>query len=113
MGVAALLRKRQYQAKHGLGKHHHYEEVDDQRATNETNKESSKFKPTTEITPASGDGEFLMKPNVEKVHDRSKSEKKSSMKNVLYEPGRHFNSTFMCILSSNYCLKRLGLCIHA
>ena len=87
--VFGVYRKRQYQAKHEVGKQHHYEDVDNQK-TSELLLKTTKF---NEIISVSEVSELSGKPVIEEVRGNFKSEsemktaEKSSMKNVLYEPG--------------------------
>ena len=64
-----------------------------------------KLKQATEmasIHPESKTSSFALKPTIEDIHDRSENEEntqsKTSMKNVLYEPGK----CLLCSLYNNY-----------
>ena len=75
-----------------MPKQHAYETV--------SHLQSEKPKPTTEMVPDTPENRIDILPTIEDIHDRSENEKdtqnKTSMNNVLYEPGRFI---YVCTLS--------------
>ena len=75
-----------------MSKQHAYETV--------SNLQSKKPKSTIEIVPDSPENKINKLPTIEDIHDRSENEsvttKKTTMKNILYEPGRFIYLYIMC-----------------